>query len=533
VRAVLGYLRSLGLKAFLGLALVIALVGSGASIVAAELSSAPSYYTVTAAFSSANGLFRGAPVEVLGVPVGNVASVKVRPGVVYVVMSIKRDVLLPEDVTATLSSSELLDQPTVELSPGYTGGHRLRPGSLIPPSRTASSVTIPRLAKDLQSFLAALDTGDTKQLVHNIAADLAGEGGQLSRLIASASSFMGLLAQKGDELGRLNGELASLLATLNSEQQDFSRLVSSYDTVASVLAANGPALGQAISELAKVSRQVVNVLAPGIGPLESELPVLAQVAATLERNIDYIDSSLASSVALAEGEHNAYDASHRWYDLNDYLSPAMTGHELASMVVAQLASVCRRVLFNHSTGLTPGEVNVLASCGDPNSGFFAPLVGSIDHVLATLGSAYDEAQSATAPPPPASPVQVAGSAFASGLSEIPGVPPAASAPLAGAAASQSTPSQPPAPTPAAPAPTGSGEQPASGGITLPLPLIRVSLSDAHRVAAPLIIPSAPPAPASTDPFQELGRALALVGSTAWGWVGSVAGHAIRLLQEIL
>ncbi|MGH9098741.1 MAG: MlaD family protein, partial [Acidimicrobiales bacterium] len=55
-------------------ALVAALVAA-ASLVGVEASASPSAYPVLARFARAPGLFPGAAVEVLGVPVGTVTSV--------------------------------------------------------------------------------------------------------------------------------------------------------------------------------------------------------------------------------------------------------------------------------------------------------------------------------------------------------------------------------------------------------------------------------------------------------------------------
>ena len=51
----------------------------------------------------------------------------------------------------------------------------------------------------------------------NLATDLDGQGQNLNKLIASAAGTVQLLAEKGNDLGQLNGTLAQLTGTLDTD----------------------------------------------------------------------------------------------------------------------------------------------------------------------------------------------------------------------------------------------------------------------------------------------------------------------------
>jgi hypothetical protein len=118
------------------------------------------------------------------------------------------------------------------------------------------------------------------------------------------------------------------------------------------------------------------------------------------------------------------------------------------------------LLANHASGLPAATLQTLGVCGNPNSGFFDPLLGVIPSILSQLTSGPGGGPSATA----------LAALIAKGMTMIPGAadiqPPAATAPAPSAASaaplapSLSTPGTsqlPPLPTvPSAPPSSGGG-----------------------------------------------------------------------------
>ncbi|MHB8246935.1 MAG: MCE family protein [Acidimicrobiales bacterium] len=373
--------------------------------------SSPGTYQVRAVFPSAQGLFAGASVRLLGVQIGTVTNVQYANGTVHVTMQVQGDQALPARVHAALMAPLLLGQPDVELSPGYTGGPTFRAGSTIAESRTAVPVSTTELLRQLQRVLGSVKPASLHGLVGNLATDLAGQGAQLHQLISSASQTLQLLAQKGNNLGRLNGSLAQLTGTLRANESQLLDLVQQYQTVSGVVASHQQALGASINDLAKASSQLAGLLSPNLKPLEQDVAVITTAGRTLDRNLGNLDTIMASSRRLFAAAHRAYSSRYKWLNLNNQLAPGLTMGIVEGLIRDRLAGICRRVLAHHSAGLSKAQKNVLATCGNPASGYFNPILGLIPKIIANGGITSPGGAKASGP----------GSLLTPGLSKIPGL----------------------------------------------------------------------------------------------------------------
>ena len=392
-----------------GLAVVIV---AAATLVAIDVVRGPATYPLTAVFAKAPGLFPGASVEVLGVPAGTVSSVKNVGDTVVVGMVVDNGRTIPATATASLASPQLLGEPDIELSPGYTSGPRLAPGSTIPMKRTSVPVSTDQLLRSLERTLQAINPHAVGDLVNNLAEDLQGQGQSLNSLIASAAGTLQLLANKGDDLGQLNGTLAQLTGSLDSRSAEISSLITNYDTVSGVVAQHNSQLGDAIGQLSGATTQVVGLLSPNLGPLEQDVGTITTVGQTLDRNISSVDEVLTQSVALFTAAQKAYDPTYNWLNLNNQIPGGVTGAYAAGLVRDRLAGVCRRLSVNHAAGLSPTQLATLVTCGNPSSGFFDPIIDQVPNILSAIPGGTPISASAATQSPAAMLQQ--------GLSEIPG-----------------------------------------------------------------------------------------------------------------
>lgn len=101
-------------------------------------------YTLFARFPSVAGLRSGAEVEIAGVPVGKVASISLdnEEALARVVLAIRKDVQLSEDVIASVKTSGLIGDKYIKLTPGGSLDI-LEPGDEI--TETESAVDIEEL----------------------------------------------------------------------------------------------------------------------------------------------------------------------------------------------------------------------------------------------------------------------------------------------------------------------------------------------------------------------------------------------------
>ncbi len=360
-----------------------------AVIVGVEVTKGPATYRINVVYPSAPGLFTGAAVDVLGVKVGTVTDVQNVGDKVDVAVAVDQATKIPSSAFASLVAPQLLGSPDVDLNPGYTGGPTLAAGSTIPPDHTAVPVSTDELLKELQRTLNAINPHAVGNLVSNLATDLDGQGASLNKLIASAAGTVQLLANKGNDLGQLNGTLAQLTGTLDTDTNQIEQLVEQYDTVSTTVAQHSGQLNDAISQLAGASSGLVSLLVPNLQPLEADVGTVTTVGRTLDRNLSSVDEILQNGNNLFQGAKRAYDPNYNWLNLNLATAPGVTGAYIAGLLRDRLAGICRRIVANHSSGLSAAVLATLNQCGNPSSGFFDPLLNDIPTILNTLSGGSD------------------------------------------------------------------------------------------------------------------------------------------------
>lgn len=416
-------------------------------------------YPMRAVFASANGLFPGNAVEMLGAPIGTVTEVVNTGNTVLVTMQVEKKYPLPAAVQAALVSPQVLGEPSIEMSPGYTGGQAMAAGTTIPESRTSVPVSTDQLLKDVQSFLSQINPQATGNLITNLSQDLSGQGASLNQLLGNAAGTIQLLAQKGNSLGQLTTSLAQITATLQTRTTTLSDLIRDYNTVSSVVASHQSQLGTAIADLAGATSQLSQFLGPNLVPLENDVAGVTQVGRTVSANLGNLDTLLNSTNLLFAAAGRAYDPTHNWLNLNLASPSGTTASVVSGYIRDRLSGICRRLLANHSAGLPASTLQTLGVCGNPNSGFFNPLLSVIPSILDTLTSGPGGGPSATA----------LAALIAKGMTMIPGAaniqPPTAATtapPVAPPAPSLSSPGAsqlPPMPTT-----TTTTTNPSSGGL---------------------------------------------------------------------
>jgi phospholipid/cholesterol/gamma-HCH transport system substrate-binding protein len=79
-----------------------------------------SYYRLNARFQSVSGLKEGAGIEIAGVPVGQVEDISLdqEQQLALVQMKIRNDVVLTDDVIASVKTAGLIGDKFIKLSPG-------------------------------------------------------------------------------------------------------------------------------------------------------------------------------------------------------------------------------------------------------------------------------------------------------------------------------------------------------------------------------------------------------------------------------
>ncbi|MDX6744884.1 MCE family protein [Actinocorallia sp. A-T 12471] len=171
---------------------------------------------VEAEFASSPGLRPGLEVDYLGLRVGSIERVRLRPGKVAVTLLLETSPELPGGLTASVLRKSAVGEPYVELEPADAAdaGPRLRDGDVIPLGRTKVTVEYQRLFESAGKTLRSVDPADLRVLTRELAAGLDGRGQDLHDALADLDQLAGTVADDAGVLDALAVQLTALAGTL-------------------------------------------------------------------------------------------------------------------------------------------------------------------------------------------------------------------------------------------------------------------------------------------------------------------------------
>jgi phospholipid/cholesterol/gamma-HCH transport system substrate-binding protein len=248
-------------------------------------------YSVTAVVSDAGQVTKGNEVQVGGVPVGSVQSVKLRDGGRSAELELSIDgseAPLHEGTTATIRNPSLTDIAGryVALVPGPNSSPKIPDGGEIPTQDTTEIVDLDQLLNSLDPRVVA----SLSQVIHGSADASKGRGRDLAAAIHSLNPAL--------------SRSAAVLGELDSDQAAFQRLVVSSSQVVDTLAAHGrqitagtTAAGSALRAIATERQALADGLAAAPPTLRRAIPTLASLRGLLGD----VDPALVEGQPVATG----------------------------------------------------------------------------------------------------------------------------------------------------------------------------------------------------------------------------------------
>jgi phospholipid/cholesterol/gamma-HCH transport system substrate-binding protein len=180
------------------------------------------------------------PVLIDDVVVGSVGPMTVKNWHADVQISVKRDVVVPANVEASIGQTSLLGSMHLELNPpiGQAGVGRLRPGATIPLSRSSTYPSTEQTLSSLSLVVNGGGLGQIGEIIHNFSGALAGRGGAIRDLINRFDTFVGTLDQQRD----------NIVATIQALDQIGGAFAAQHDVITQALRTLPPALDVLIKE---------------------------------------------------------------------------------------------------------------------------------------------------------------------------------------------------------------------------------------------------------------------------------------------
>jgi phospholipid/cholesterol/gamma-HCH transport system substrate-binding protein len=142
------------------------------------------------------------PVMMNDVVVGSVGPMRVKDWHADVQISVKRNVVIPANVVASVGQTSLLGSMHVELNPplGQPASGRLHPGATIPLSRSSIYPSTEQTLSSLSLVVNGGGLGQIGEIIHNFSAALSGREGAVRDLINRLDTFVGTLDQQRDTI---------------------------------------------------------------------------------------------------------------------------------------------------------------------------------------------------------------------------------------------------------------------------------------------------------------------------------------------
>lgn len=208
---------------------------------------------VSALFEATIGLYPGSDVQVLGVPVGTVTSVKPEGEKVRVTMRLDRGQNVGADSAAVIVAPTLVSDRYVQLTEPYTGGPKLESGDVI--KKTAVPVEIDELYASLNDVGQQLGPngankhGALSRLLDVAAKNLDGQGADLNTMISEFGKATGTLSNSDEDLFATIGNLKSFNDMLVENDQSVADVNRQFASVSGYLAEDRQQMADAVKNL--------------------------------------------------------------------------------------------------------------------------------------------------------------------------------------------------------------------------------------------------------------------------------------------
>ena len=231
------------------------------------------------------------PVMIDDVVVGSVGAMKVKDWHADVEFSVKRDLVIPANVVASIGQTSLLGSMHLELNPplGQPGVGRLRPGATIPLSRSSAYPSTEQTLSSLSLVVNGGGLGQIGDIIHNFSAALAGRGGAVRDLINRFDTFVGTLDQQRDNIVASITALDQLAGTFAAQRDVITEALRKLPPALAVLIKERPRLTAALDHLRTFSNTATGLindtqadLVRNLKNLEPTIKGLADVGPSLD-----------------------------------------------------------------------------------------------------------------------------------------------------------------------------------------------------------------------------------------------------------
>ena len=244
--------------------------------------------TYHATFSEASRLKPNNDVRIAGVPVGSVKEIKLNPdNTVDVAFDVNDRYQLYTSTRAVVRYQNLVGDRYLEITSGPGELRKLPQGATIPRENTQPALDLDALLGGLRPVLKGLDGQKVNEVSNAVIEMLQGQGGALSSMLASTSSFTQDLAARDQLIGDVITNLNTVLTTVDEKGAQFDASIDQLQQLITGLAENRDPVAGAIPPLASASSDLTDMLQTSRRPIQGVLENLRPFAQRMdERKAD-------------------------------------------------------------------------------------------------------------------------------------------------------------------------------------------------------------------------------------------------------
>jgi phospholipid/cholesterol/gamma-HCH transport system substrate-binding protein len=244
--------------------------------------------TFHATFAEASRLKAGQDVRIAGVPVGSVKHVDLNPdNTVDVEFDVDNRYQLYTSTRALVRYQNLVGDRYLEIASGPGDLRKLAPGGTIAEANTQPALDLDALLGGLRPVLKGLDGNKVNEVSNAVIELLQGQGGSLSTLLATTSSFTQDLSARDQLIGDTINNLNAVLGTVDAKGAQFDAAVDQLQQLITGLAQNRDPIAGAIAPLASATNDLTDLLQSSRRPVQGVIENLRPFAQRMdERKAD-------------------------------------------------------------------------------------------------------------------------------------------------------------------------------------------------------------------------------------------------------
>jgi phospholipid/cholesterol/gamma-HCH transport system substrate-binding protein len=275
-----------------------------------------------ALFTEAGGLAPGNDVKVSGVKVGTVSTVALDQGRALVTFMVNGKVRLGADTTAYIRTGTLLGQRVLTLESDGQG--TLRPGDVIPTSRTGSPYSLTEALGEFTANTAGTDTAALNQSLDTLSSTIDRVAPQLGPTFDGISRISKALNERNVSLSDLLKSAADVTGILAERSQQVNTLILNANELLGVLEQRRYAVVNLLANTSALSQQLSGLVADNEAELAPSLEKLNSVTEMLQRNNDNIGKAMAGLAKFQLTQAEAVNGGFYYNAFVANLSPAQT-----------------------------------------------------------------------------------------------------------------------------------------------------------------------------------------------------------------